>query len=73
MLRSLFSAVALAGLLIGQPAFADPLATTASDHAQPAAVATEQPALLAPLWSSSDVTASVSAEHSKAPVGFGWG
>jgi hypothetical protein len=49
MLRSLFSAVALAGLLTGQPAFADPLATTASDHVQPAAVATEQPALLVTL------------------------
>ena len=74
MLRSLLAAVALAGLLaLGQQAFADPLAGTASDHVQPAAAATEQPALLAPLSSSSDVTAPVNAEHGKAPVGFGWG
>jgi len=72
MLRSLVSAVALAGLLAtGQHAFADP--ATASDHVQPAAAAPEQPALLAPMSSSSDVTAPVNAEHGKAPVGFGWG
>jgi hypothetical protein len=69
MLRSFLSAVALAGLLAtGQPAFAE----TASDHVQPGAAATEQP-VLAPLSSSSNMTAPVSAEHGKAPVGFGWG
>ena len=74
MRRSLLSAVALAGLLaMGQPAVADSVVATASDRVQPAAAATEQPALLAPLSTSSNVTAPVSAEHGKAPVGFGWG
>src|ERR1700674_2820624 len=40
MLRSILSAVALAGLIaVAHPAFADPLAATPADHAQPAAAA----------------------------------
>ena len=53
MLRFALSAVALVGVLaVAQPVFADPLTATASDHAQAAAPAIEQPA------SSSAVSAS---------------
>jgi hypothetical protein len=64
MLRSVLSAVALAGVLATvQPAFADPLVATTSDHSQAAAAATvEQPAPTAPVSS-----------RSPAPAGFGWG
>jgi hypothetical protein len=55
MLRFALSAVALVGVLaVAQPVFADPLTATASDYAQTAADAIEQPA-----WSwSSDAPAS---------------
>jgi hypothetical protein len=67
MLRSILSAVALAGLIaVANPAFADPLAATASDHAQPAAAATQQPASPAPASSPRSL-------DSPAPAGFGWG
>jgi hypothetical protein len=75
MLRFALSAVALAGVLaVAQPVSADPLAATASDHAQAAAATIEQPASPAPAWSSSDAPAT-SAELGKnnAPAGFGWG
>jgi hypothetical protein len=77
MLRSVLSAVALAGVLAtAQPAFADPLAATASGHAQAAAAATE-PSLPAPALSSwsSDASAPASGGVGKniAPAGFGWG
>jgi hypothetical protein len=73
MLRSILSAVALAGVLaLAQPAFAAPLAATASDHAQ-AAPAAEQPSPPATAQSSSDA-APVAVGHAKdIPVGFGWG
>jgi hypothetical protein len=66
MLRSILSAVALAGVLAAaQPVFADHLAATASDQVQAAAAMMEQPAPLpAP---------GASAEHRIAPAGFGWG
>ena len=64
MLRLVLSAAALAGVLAAaRPAFADPVTATATDHAQPAAATTEQPASLP----------AVNAERGKAPVGFGWG
>jgi hypothetical protein len=67
MLRSILSAVAIAGLIaIAHPAFADPLAATASDHAQPAAAAMEQPASPAAATSARSLDA-------PAPAGFGWG
>jgi hypothetical protein len=78
MFRSFISAVALAGVLAAtQPSFADPLAATASEQAQAAAPATEQPAppaLAQP--SSSDATPRPSAwppHKDIVPVGFGWG
>jgi hypothetical protein len=73
MLRFTLSAVALVGVLAtAHPIFADPLAATAPDHAQ-AAAATE-PTLLAPAWSSSDVTVPTPGSgRSVAPAGFGWG
>ena len=67
MFRSILSAVALAGLIaVAHPAFADPLAATASDHAQPAAAATQQPASPAP-------ATPLRSLDSPAPAGFGWG
>jgi hypothetical protein len=72
MLRFVLSAVVLASVLaMAQPVFADPLAATASDHAQAAAATIEQPASLAPAWSS-DVPAK-NAGKNIAPAGFGWG
>jgi hypothetical protein len=67
MLRFALSVVALAGVLATvQPAFADPLPATASDHAQAAAAAVmEQPAPPAP--------ASSRPSETPAPAGFGWG
>jgi len=76
MLRLALSAVALACVLaMAQPVFADPLAATASDHAQAAAAAIEQPASQAPAWSSSSDASATSARLGKniAPAGFGWG
>jgi hypothetical protein len=67
MVRSIFSAVALAGLIaVAHPAFADPLSATASDHAQPAAAAAQVPASPAPASSPRSL-------DSTAPAGFGWG
>jgi hypothetical protein len=67
MLRSVLSAVALAGLIaIAHPAFADSISATASDHAQPAAAATQQPASPAAASSPRSLDA-------PAPAGFGWG
>jgi hypothetical protein len=67
MLRSIFSAVLLAGLLAAaQPTVADPLPATASAHAQAAAAMVEQAALLpAPVANA--------VGHKMAPAGFGWG
>jgi hypothetical protein len=78
MLRSFISAVALAGVLAAaHPSFAETLAATASDQAQAAAPATEQPAPPAVVQpSSSDATARASAwppHKDIVPVGFGWG
>jgi hypothetical protein len=76
MLRSILSAIALAGVLAAvQPAFACPLATPAPEHVQAAATVTERPTLRASARSpSSDATARVSAAHDgDIPVGFGWG
>jgi hypothetical protein len=73
MLRFALSAVALVGVLaVAQPVFAD---ATASDHAQAAAAAIEQPASPAPAWSSSSDAPAASAGLGKnnAPAGFGWG
>jgi hypothetical protein len=74
MLRSVLTAVALAAFLATMnPAFADPLDATASDHTQAAAAATQQPTPSAPASSrSSDVSAPPSAKD-PSPVGFGWG
>jgi hypothetical protein len=75
MLRSVFSAVALAGFLATvSPAFADPVAATAFDHAQAATSVTQQAVPPAPAQSSSPEATPVSAERGKdVPVGFGWG
>jgi hypothetical protein len=76
MFRFVLCAVALAGVLAtAQPVFADPLTTTAADHAQIGPPATEQPAPPAlAARSSSDAPAPVSPRLGKqAPVGFGWG
>jgi hypothetical protein len=76
MLRFALYAVALVGVLaVAQPVFADPLTATASDHAQTAAAAIEQPASPAPAWSSSSDAPAASAGFGKnnAPAGFGWG
>jgi hypothetical protein len=75
MFRLSLSAVVLAGVLAtAHPVLADPLvATAASDHAQTAASATEQP-IPAPASSSSpDVAAPANAGLGEAPAGFGWG
>jgi hypothetical protein len=76
MFRFALSAVALAGVLVtAQPSFADPLAATASDHAQ-AAAPTEQLAPPVPAAAaSSDAPAPANAGRSKDIifVGFGWG
>ena len=67
MLRSALSAVLLAGVLaMVQPAFADPLTATASDHVQAAAATMEQPAPL-------PAPATSAVERGMAPAGFGWG
>lgn len=67
MLRSALSAVLLAGVLAAaQPAVADPLAATASDHVQAAAATMEQPAPL-------PTPAASAVERGMAPAGFGWG
>jgi hypothetical protein len=67
MLRSILSAVVLAGLLVAaQPTAADPLATTASAHFQAVAAIVEQPASLP--------ASGANAEHRVvAPAGLGWG
>ncbi len=76
MLRLVLSAVALAGVPeTVRPVFADPLAATASDHAQTAATAIEQPP--APTWKWSSVTpapdaASVGPDKNIAPAGWIW-
>ena len=67
MLRSILSAVALAGVIAAaHPALADVVAATASEHAQPAAAAMEQPGVPAPVSSPRSLDA-------PAPAGFGWG
>jgi len=67
MLRPILSAVALAGLIaVARPTFAEPIAMTASDHAQPAAAAMQQPASPPPASSPRSLDA-------PAPAGFGWG
>jgi hypothetical protein len=67
MLRSILSAVALAGIIAAaQPAFADGVATTTSEHAQPAAAAAQQSAPPAAASSPRSLDA-------PAPAGFGWG
>ena len=67
MLRSILSAVALAGVIAAaQPALADVVAATASEHAQPAAAATQQTGVPAPVSSPRSLDA-------PAPAGFGWG
>jgi hypothetical protein len=48
---------------MAQPAFADPVAATASNQVQAAAAETEQPA----------PAASVVGDKNSIPVGFGWG
>ena len=75
MLRFALSAVALTVVLAtAQPVFADSLAATASDHAQAAAAAMEQPNSPAPVWSSSpDAATSAGSGKNIAPAGFGWG
>jgi hypothetical protein len=76
MMRFALFAVALAAVLAtAQPVFADPLAATASDHAQAAAAAAEQPTSPTPVWSSSPDAPATSAGSGKniAPAGFGWG
>jgi hypothetical protein len=71
MLRIVFSAVVLGGILsAAPPVFADPLTEMVSDHAPTAATATEQP--------TSDrlsgmMPARVESERDIVPVGFGWG
>jgi hypothetical protein len=76
MLRSVLSAIAVAGILAtAHPAFADPLAATPSDHTQ-AAAAMELPAPPAPVSPrSSDATAPASPglETDVVPIGLGWG
>jgi hypothetical protein len=67
MFRSALSAVLLAGVVAAvQPAFADPLTATASDHVQAAAATTEQPAPL-------PAPTARAVERGIAPAGFGWG
>jgi hypothetical protein len=67
MLRSILSAVALAGVIAAAyPALADAVTATASEHAQPAAATTEQPAVPVPASSPRSLDA-------PAPAGFGWG
>jgi hypothetical protein len=77
MLRLVLSAVALAGVLATtHPAFADPVAATASEQAQPAAPAPVQPAPPAPVRASSaDAPSQENAGFGKNIifVGFGWG
>ncbi len=76
MLRFALSAVALTVVVAtSQPVFAESLAATASDHAQAAAAAMEQPTSPAPVWSSSSDAPATSAGPGKniAPAGFGWG
>jgi hypothetical protein len=76
MLRSILSAITLAGVIATvPPTFADPAAAMMSDHVQTAAAA--EPTSSAPAWSSSsDVpapTASSGLRQTTAPAGFGWG
>jgi hypothetical protein len=67
MIRSLLSAVALAGILAtAQSASADPSTAAASDHAKAARVAAEQPTPQ-PAWENSE------RDKNLASVGFGWG
>ena len=67
MLRSILSAVVLAGIIVAaQPAFADAAAATASEHAQPAAAAAQQSAPPA-------AASSPQLLDAPAPAGFGWG
>jgi hypothetical protein len=74
MFRSVISAIALAGILaVAHPVLADPVAATASDHAQAAVTATPQPASTTSAPSLPDVTVPADARPGKAPVGFGWG
>jgi hypothetical protein len=77
MLRSMVSALAFAGILAtAQPAFADALATAASEQTQAAAPANEQQARPVPAKASSpDATGPTNTGPGKdvIPVGFGWG
>jgi hypothetical protein len=78
MLRFVLSVVALAGVLVtAQPAFADPLAATASDHAQTAVPAVEQPAPQASAQKASSPDAPAPANSGRGTdinfIGFGWG
>jgi hypothetical protein len=77
MLRSMVSALALAGILAtAQLAFADALATATSEHTQADAPATEQQARPVPAKASSpDATRPTNTGLGKdvIPVGFGWG
>jgi hypothetical protein len=67
MLRSILSAVALAGVIAAaQPALADAVITTASEYAQPAAAATQPPATPVPV-------SPPRSSEAPAPAGFGWG
>jgi len=76
MLRSVLSAIAIAGILAAaHPAIAEPLAATASDHTQ-AAAAMEQPtppAPSSPRSSDAIAPASPELETDVVPIGFGWG
>jgi hypothetical protein len=77
MLRSIVSALALAGILAtAQPAFADALAAAASERTQAAAPVNEQQARPVPVKASSpDATGPTNTGLGKdvIPVGFGWG
>jgi hypothetical protein len=76
MLRLVLSAVALAGVAeTVRPLFADPLAATASNRAQVAAAAVEQPPAPTWSWSSDSVAlaaASVGPDRNIAPAGWIW-
>jgi hypothetical protein len=76
MLRLFLSAAALAGVpeTVG-PVFACPLAATASDRAQAAATAIEQPVALTWSWSSdtpAPAAAGVWSDKNIAPAGWIW-
>ena len=76
-LRFVLYGLALAGVLAtAHPADAGPLAPPASDCAQGAAPATEQPGPLVGAWSSSfdaPPPASAGRDNDIIPIGLGWG